>query len=128
MQALTSPVFRSIALGGLLLAATGAMVKLKSSRTHRLVLHAPVHCGEYYLTAWRHGPLKVATGDAGDTLTFHTRVELNDRCRWDATETLVPISATRYSYTYEDHQVSCEPGARPLYVPTPRTGYVDVID
>ena len=126
MHALTSPVFRSIALGGLLLAATVAMVK--PPHTHRLVLHAPVHCGEYYLTAWRQGPVRVATGDEGDTLTFRTRAELDDGCRWVSTETLVPISATRYSYRYEDHMVSCEEGATPLYVPTPRTGYVDVID
>jgi hypothetical protein len=126
MQALTSPVFRSIALGGLLLAATAAMVK--PPHMHRLVLHAPVHCGEYYLTAWRHGPVRVPAGDEGDTLTFRTRAELNDGCRWDSTETLVPIDAKRYAYSYEDHLVSCPPGAPSLYVPTPRTGYVDVLD
>jgi hypothetical protein len=109
-----------------LLAATAAMVKPQP--THRLVLHAPVHCGEFYLTAWRHGPVRVPAGDAADTLTFRTRAELDDGCRWVSTETLVPISATRYAYAYEDHMVSCEPGAEPAYIPTPRTGYVDVID
>ena len=126
MQALTSPVFRSIALGGLLLAATAAMVK--PPHMHRLVLHAPVHCGDYYLTAWRQGPVRVPAGNEGDTLTFRTRAELNDGCRWASTETLVPVTAKRYSYRYEDHLVSCRPGATSLYGPTPRAGYVDVID
>lgn len=126
MQALTSPVFRSIALGGLLLAATVATVKPKAE-THRLVLHAPRQCGAFYLTAFRHGEALVPIADDQATLTFRMRADLNDGCRWQATETLVPISAKRYSYRYEERLLSCEPDALP-YVKTPRTGYVDVVD
>jgi hypothetical protein len=126
MQALTSPVFRSIALGGLLLAATIATVK-PSAPTHRLVLHAPRQCGAFYMTAFRHGDLRLAIDDQSQTLTFRTRAEMNDGCRWQATETLVPVSAKRYSYRYEERLLSCEPGAQP-YMKTPRTGYVDVVE
>src|SRR5688572_12145070 len=102
MHALTSPMFRSIALGGLLLAATMAMATTSSSRTHRLVLHAPQQCGAFYLTAWSDGDVRVPADDEQHTLTFRTRADMNDGCRWQATETLVPISAKRYSYRYEE--------------------------
>jgi len=126
MQALTSPVFRSIALGGLLLATTVALVK-PEPHMHRLRLHAPRMCGAYYLTAWSDGDVRLPAGNEDSTLTFRTRADMNDGCRWQATETLVPVNAKRYSYRYEERLLSCEPDAQP-YIKTPRVGYVDVLE
>jgi hypothetical protein len=127
-QALTSPLFRSVALGGLLLAMTAAAAGVGSPHTRHLVLHTVSKPCAVYLTAWRNGDVELKTSsDELEPLTFQTRARVNDGCQWLATETLVPISATRYSYRYEEQILRCRPGARP-YLKTPRVGYVDVVE
>jgi hypothetical protein len=126
-QALTSPVFRSIAVGGVLLVLAISQVGESKSTTGRvLVLHARAEAGAVYLTAWRHGPVAMPfEGDELVPLTFTTRASVSDGCRWLATETLVPIGATRYSYRYDETLLECDPGSTP-YEKTPRTGCVTV--
>ena len=132
-QALTSPVFRSIAVGGVLLVLavfqSGQVGIGATKQTHgrRMVLHARSAPNAIYLTAWRNGPVAVPfDGDELVPLTFTTRASVSDGCRWLATETLVPIGPTRYSYRYEETLLDCDPGATP-YVKTPRTGCVTVV-
>jgi hypothetical protein len=126
-QALTSPVFRSIAVGGVLLVLAMSQVgETKSTNGRVLVLHARSEAGAVYLTAWRHGPVAVPfEGDALVPLRFTTRASANDGCRWLAVETLVPVGPTRYAYRYDETLLDCDPGARP-YRKTPRTGCVTV--
>ncbi len=127
-QALASPVFRSIAIGSLLLALTAAQVRAKSHHTRRLVLHAVAQPYTVYISAWRHGDLRISLDDKERTpLTFHTRARVNDGCRWMGTETLEPIDAGRYWYRYTETILDCEPDATP-YIKTPRTGVVTVED
>ena len=126
-QALTSPVFRSVALGGLLLAMTAGWMGLGSPQTRRLVLHTISEPCTVYLTAWRHGDVKVALDGDLEPLTFRTRARVNDGCRWQGTETLIPVSDTRYWYSYEEKILGCRPGAEP-FIKTPRVGYVDIVD
>ena len=61
-------------------------------------------------------------------ITFQTRATLPDSCEWIATEVLTPIDDDTYAYSYDEHMLSCEPGAEPRYVATPRTGTVIVED
>ena len=91
----------------------------------RLVLHAPNNPHYLYLTAWSDGDVYV-TLHRGEphTLTFQTRAYINDGCEWLATERLVPTGEHRYSYSYSEQILSCEPGAHPA-IKTPRSGYVD---
>jgi len=128
-QALTSPVFRSIAVGGVLLVLALSQVGMgatKPAHGRRLVLHARVAPNAVYLTAWVNGPVPVPfEGDKLVPLTFTTRASVSDGCRWLATETLVPIGPTRYSYRYDETLLECDPGSTP-YVKTPRTGCVTV--
>lgn len=125
-QALTSPVLRSVALGGILLAVTVSLMGAAEPRARRLVLHAPSEPRALYLTAWIHGPVPVPfAGDELVPLTFTTRASVNDGCRWLATETLIPIGPARYHYSYEETLLECDPGATPC-VETPRIGYVTV--
>jgi hypothetical protein len=127
-QALTSPVFRSIAVGGVLLVlAISQMGATKSTTNGRvMVLHARAEAGAVYLTAWLYGPVPVPfEGEELVPLTFTTRASVSDGCRWQATETLVPVGPTRYAYRYDETLLDCEPGATP-YRKTPRTGCVTV--
>src|SRR4029079_5729349 len=54
-QALTSSLYRSIAVAGLLLALTVAYARGSKPHTHHLALHAVDQPGALYLTVWRHG-------------------------------------------------------------------------
>lgn len=126
-QALTFPFYRSFALGGLLLALTVALFQSKP-QVHRLALHAVAQPGALYLTAWRNGDVRVPLDDNELVpLTFETLAWVNDGCRWQGTETLVPLDNQRYAYRYDETILGCEPGARP-YLKTPRTGIVTVED
>ena len=132
-QALTSPVFRSIAVGGVLLVLAlsqvgqvGGAGVTKATHGRRLVLHARVAPNAVYLSAWHNGPVAMPfEGNELVPLTFTTRASVSDGCRWLATETLVPIGPTRYSYRYEETLLECDPGSTP-YDKTPRTGCVTV--
>ena len=126
-QALTFPFYRSIAVGGLLLALSVTQFRTES-RVHHLALHAVAQPGALYLTAWRHGNVSVRIrGDKLVPLTFETLASVNDGCRWQGTETLVPIDNRRYAYRYDETILECDPGATP-YIKTPRTGIVTVED
>ena len=124
-QALTSPVFRSLAVGGVVLGLTIAMAA-EQPHGRRLVLHAPSLPHALYLTAWRHGDVTMPyEGKELVPLTFTTRASVSDGCRWMATETLVPIGTARYSYQYDETLLECDADATPC-IKTPRTGFVTV--
>jgi hypothetical protein len=124
-QALTSPVFRSLAIGSVVLGLSIAMAA-KQPQGRRLVLHARSAPHALYLTAWRHGDVKMPyDGDELVPLTFTTRASVNDGCRWMATETLVPVGPARYAYRYDETLLECDADATPC-IKTPRTGYVTV--
>ena len=125
-QALTSPVYRSVAVGGLLLALSLALGH--SPRSHRLVLHAVDEPSCIYVTAWRHGDVRLAV-DPGKLapLRFSTRAWLSDGCQWLGRERLDPIGPRTYAYRYDEIILGCDPDAEP-YVKTPRTGTVTVED
>jgi hypothetical protein len=124
-QALTSPVFRSLAVGGLVLGLSIAM-PAKQPHARHLVLHAPSAPHSLYLTAWRHGDIAMPyASDELVPLTFTTRASVSDGCRWLATETLVPIGPARYAYRYDETLLECDADATPC-IKTPRSGYVTV--
>jgi hypothetical protein len=127
LQALTVPLYRSVALGGLLLALTVAQAReTKPQHVRRLALHAVAEPGALYLTAWRNGAVRVPfEGEALVPLTFNTVALVNDGCRWLGIETLVPRDHDSYAYRYEEAILGCEPGAVP-YLKTPRTGVVTI--
>jgi hypothetical protein len=126
-QALASPLFRSLALGGLLLALTvGARAARPHHKHHRLVLHTYADPGAVYLTAWRNGDVAAPfEGDKLVPLTFNTVALVSDGCRWLGTETLEPIGKGRYAYRYQETILECVPDANPC-IKTPRTGLVTV--
>lgn len=125
--ALASPLFRSLAVGTALLAASvgGFLAHKSHHKHHHLVLHTYSQPGAVYLTAWRHNHRIVAPfeGDQLVPLTFTTVAEVNDGCRWEGTETLTPIDNHQFRYRYSEKILECEPGAEP-YVKTPRMGIV----
>jgi hypothetical protein len=129
LQALTSPVARSIAIGTILLAVAVAGVGAAKSHGRRLVLHARAECGAVYLSAWRDGAIPVPfEGDRLVPLTYKTRASVNDGCRWLGVETLTPTAdGRRYRYKYGETILGCDPGATPFYK-TPRTGIVTIED
>lgn len=130
LQALTTPVWRSVVVGMLLLGVTvtAAVATRDRSVTRRLRLHAVDEPNAIYLTMFRDGDLSVRFPDADlRTLTFHVRASVYDGCRWLGTETLVPIDDRTFAYDYAETILGCEPGAQPLRK-TPRQGLVTVED
>jgi hypothetical protein len=124
--ALASPLFRSIAVGTALLAASvgGFIAHHKCHTHHHLVLHTYSQRGAVYLTAWHNGAvLAPFEGEKLQPLTFTTIADVSDGCRWQGIETLEPIDGNRFAYRYDEKIIECEPGADP-YVKTPRTGIV----
>jgi hypothetical protein len=63
-------------------------VGMGSSHKRRLVLHTVSRPCTVYLTAWRHGDVKLEVGNKLEPLTFKTRAWVSDGCRWQGTETL----------------------------------------
>jgi hypothetical protein len=128
LQALTSPVSRAIALGGILLAVAVVGVGAAKSDSRRMVLHAIERPGEVYLSAWRNGDLPVPfEGDQLVPMTYKTLASVSDGCRWLGIESLVPVSERRYHYRYSEVILECDPGATP-FIKTPRTGFVTIED
>ena len=80
-----------------------------------------------YLTAWEHGDVRINVDGDLVPLTFQTRAEYVDHCRWLGTETLRPIGERRYAYSYSETLLDCDPGATPA-IKTPRIGIVTVED
>jgi hypothetical protein len=125
-QALSSPVYRSIAVVGLLLALTLAFGH-PAGKHHgrRLVLHAVAEPNSIYLSAWSNGDVVLTDyPDTPATLVFSTRASVSDGCRWLGTETLEPLGRS-YSYRYDETILDCDADAVP-FRKTPRTGIVTV--
>ena len=132
MLAVTTPLFRSVVVGGLILGATLVAPTFASQSkpamtSHRLVLHTVSEPAAIYLSAWRNGDVNVQF-ENGELrpITFKVRATIPDTCRWEGTETLIPIDDKSFSYSYEDRQLSCPEGVEPQYRPTPRVGIVTV--
>src|SRR5688572_17344058 len=95
MQAVTTPVFRSIAVGGLLLGLAvvapsfAPAAETTNTVSKRLVLHTVWEPTAIYLSAWRNGDVNVQL-DNGELrpITFRVRATIPDGCRWEGTETL----------------------------------------
>lgn len=128
--ALASPLFKSLAVGTALLAASvGGFVAHKAHHQHHhLVLHTYSQPGAVYVTAWHHTRRIVAPfeGDKLVPLTITTVADVPDGCRWEGIETLTPINERQFRYRYDEKLLSCEPGAEP-YVKTPRMGVVTLV-
>jgi hypothetical protein len=128
-QALTTPVLRSVVVGGVLL-GLGVFGAIRSECrepiTRRLVLHACERPNTVYLSAWRDGDLLVTfEGAELQPITFNIRARVFDSCLVQGTETLTPINDRTYHYEYSETILSCDPGGVPVYT-TPRTGTVVV--
>jgi hypothetical protein len=124
LHALSTPVFRSIAVAALLLGTGIAMRPAAAPPKHRLVLHTTSRPDSIYLSRWMDGDVYMAV-DPGKRYTFETYAEVSDGCRWVGIETLEPIDATHFAYSYDEEMLSCRPNARPC-IKTPRTGIVDI--
>ncbi|MDQ3364755.1 MAG: hypothetical protein M3680_04930 [Myxococcota bacterium] len=128
LQALTTPVMKSVVVGGVLL-GLGVFGALRSdgscdSVTRRLVLHAAEEPRSIYLTAWRGGDLLVTMdGEELRPITINIRAKVYG-CRVIGTETLTPIDERTYHYDYSETVLSCDPGS--AIRTTPRTGRVTV--
>jgi len=127
--ALTTPVFKSIALAGLALGLGVAASSLSPERvTYRLSLHAVDVPGEVYLSVFRDGDIRVRfLGDKIHPITFKVRGSVSDGCRWLGIETLTPRDDRSFDYSYDERILSCDPDATPWYR-TPRQGIVTVED
>ena len=133
MLAVTTPLFRSVVVGGLMLGAAVlapsfmSNAKATNVTNHRLVLHTVAEPNAIYLSAWRNGDVNVQF-ENGELrpITFRVRATIPDGCRWEGTETLIPIDERSFTYSYDDRQLSCPDGVEPQYRPTPRVGIVTV--
>jgi len=127
LQALTSPVYRAVAVAGLLLALT-LSVRGRAATHHeaRLVLHTVSQPDAIYLTWWRDGDVRVEIDPGALPPLVFTARGVIDGCHWKGTETLQPIDARHYAYRYTETLLHCRPGVVP-WVKTPRTGIVTVI-
>ncbi|HEY1817529.1 MAG TPA: hypothetical protein VGG74_34555 [Kofleriaceae bacterium] len=97
------------------------------AKKFRLDLHVPDQGGIYF-SAWDGDPV-ISDHDASDgrTVTYRRRYVWDDRCTWEATETLVPKARDRYDYSYRERPVSCPAGATAeTFATTPRDGSVTV--
>jgi hypothetical protein len=132
LHAVQAPVAKLVAVAVASIAAVaGFAPKAKSSGpvTQNLALHAPVLEHAIYLTAWQDGNVTVKLDEAKPhRITFRMRATLDDSCKWEATEVLLPINDKTYSYSYDEVMLSCDPGAEPRYIATPRIGTVTVED
>lgn len=91
---------------------------------YRLTLHAPRAAGAYYVSAWNDGDvIAVHQPLDGKRLVYTRHGQEHDGCTWLGTEWLTPIAPTAYEYSYEEHPIRCQPGAR-LFTRTPRQGIV----
>ncbi|HEY2749461.1 MAG TPA: hypothetical protein VGL86_32805 [Polyangia bacterium] len=114
----------ALALGALFLPHAVAAPTVAPSAMYRLVLHAPVEGGAFYVSAWAEGEVFVKSHDAKN-LTFVRRGEEHDGCTWQGTERLTRLNDGAYAYDYAETILSCRPDARP-FRKTPRSGIVTV--
>lgn len=132
MLAVTTPLFRSVVVGGLLLglavaAPSFAPAAETTNVNRRLVLHTVWEPTAIYLSAWRNGDVNVQL-ESGELrpITFRVRATIPDGCRWEGTETLVPIDHRSFTYEYSERILSCPEGTESTYRETPRVGLVTV--
>lgn len=131
--------FARLAVGGaFLLATAGALIAMRpqapvaiaSASGYQLVLHTGYRMQEreYLGTQWGNNAPVLLDHDASDgrRVTFTHRWPFVDGCWWESTETLVPINAHQYRYSYVDRAVSCEEDALEG-IPSVFTGTVDVL-
>lgn len=132
LHAVQAPVLKLVAVAAASAAAIAGFGGSKCDKgdvTQHLVLYAPEKPHAIYLTAFENDHATVTVKEAGSyRIMFQTRATLSDSCRWLATEILTPIDDHRYAYSYDEEMLSCDPGAEPQYVATPRTGVVVVED
>jgi hypothetical protein len=133
LHAVQAPLLKLIAVGAVGTAAIAGFGGSKCSKgevTQHLVLHAPKKAHAIYMTAFNeNNEATVTVKEAGAyRITFQTRATLPDSCRWIATEVLTPINDSQYEYSYDEEMLSCDEGAEPMYVATPRSGVVYVAD
>jgi len=129
MDALLTPLFKSILFAtALSTAGLGAVLSQDTDTvTRRLSLHTETLPNAIYLTAWRNGDVMFTFPDSQlHSITFYNRAKLADNCQWLATEALTPIDEKTFYYDYSETLLECDPGAKPGYVKTPRTGLVTV--
>jgi hypothetical protein len=114
----------ALAGGAALMLGAWLWPQANSPGMYRLVLHAPVQPGAFYLSAWNEGDVFAAV-DARDPkpLVFTRHAIEHDGCSWTGLESLEPLTATTYHYSYEETVDSCRLGAVP-FVKTPRAGFV----
>lgn len=126
-HALTAPVLKAILSSAAVLAASAFYATAQPEEvTRRLILDAPAPPENLYLTAWDRGDVLLRLPDGPlRPIRFTTRAYLTDGCRWEGTETLIPLDATHYAYDYAETILGCEPGAIPA-LKTPRQGIVTV--
>lgn len=124
-HAIQSPLFKMIAAGAAALSLTAMLAHPHVMPSHHLSLHAPVHKGYLYLTAWEHGDVVLRYDHAPAKITLTQEAWINDGCKWRGTETLVPVDDHTFAYHYEETILSCVAGATPC-IKTPRAGFVAV--
>lgn len=126
-QALTTPAFRSVVVGGILLGLGVAAATIDHAcddATRRLVLHTVSEPDAIYLSAWDGDVLRVRFHDQElRPITFTMRAKVHG-CHLLATETLTPIDARTFAYAYDEQVLSCEKGA--AIRKTPRSGIVTI--
>ncbi len=129
MQAVEAPVLKLVLAGGVVvaLAAFARPSHHHHARsTHRLTLHAEAEPSAFYITPFADGSVTITRDDEHPApITLHSTTHYIDGCDWMGIDTLVPVDAHTYSYSYDEQILSCEEGAIPAYK-TPRTGYVTV--
>jgi hypothetical protein len=131
-QALTSTMFRSMAVGGLLLALSLASGRAAPDRAAgwkpRLVLHTVWEADSVYLSFWHDGDfrMELAPGELS-SWELTTTGWLSDGCQWRGIERLEPIGPRTYAYRYDETILRCRAGKMP-YEKTPRVGTVTVED
>ncbi len=116
-----------LALLSVLMGADNGKRRPEIIKKFRLVLHAPEQGGIYF-TAWGNGDVIAAKdGTDGKPVIYLRRYHWGDGCDWVATETLTPINAKTYKYTYRETPTSCPAGAKAATgSTTPRDGEVTV--
>ena len=78
-----------------------------------LELDAPADPACYYESAFNGGTVVLERAAVeGRPLHLTQRYQWLDGCTWEAEETLVPHGSL-FSYSYEEHVVSCDVGATP---------------
>jgi len=135
LHALTAPLGKAIAVGGLAVLALAVARPHDETNGRRLVLHAQARPTAHYITRFEHNELRTRDSGALTTLVFKnhgsvaagcTPIVEGPACHWLATERLEPIDERTYAYSYTEELLGCDEGVSQDCIDTPRTGYVTV--